>query len=165
MVSRPRADTRSLRHWGGFVFSGGVAFLIDAGITTGLVRFARLDPYSARFIAILIAMVAAWLMHRRITFDVAGPPSVKEFLRFAAVAWTANALNYGIYVVDPARMARTSARWWRSLPARRSRRSFPISASASAFSASRRPRSDTAPAAIRPGRISPNPVEHCAARG
>lgn len=98
-MSAPRTNTRSLRHWGGFVFSGGTAFLIDAAVTTTLVRFAHFDPYSARFIAILIAMVAAWLMHRRITFDVAGPPTMQEFLRFAAVAWIANALNYGIYVV------------------------------------------------------------------
>ena len=87
------------RHWGGFLFSGGTAFLIDAAITTSLVHIAHLDPYTSRFIAILVAMVAAWLMHRRITFNVRSPPTVKEFLRFAAVAWTANALNYAIYVV------------------------------------------------------------------
>ena len=91
-------DDFSVRHWGGFLFSGSVAFLIDAGITTLLIRLARLDPFSARLIAILIAMVAAWLMHRRITFNVAYRPTVAEFLRFAAVASGANATNYLIYV-------------------------------------------------------------------
>lgn len=98
-MNGPRVDTRSFRHWGGFFFSGGTAFLIDAGITTALVHFAGLDPFSARLVAILVAMVAAWLLHRRITFDVAGPPTAKEFLRFAAVAWSANALNYAVYAV------------------------------------------------------------------
>jgi putative flippase GtrA len=90
-------DHRSVRHWGGFLFSGGVAFLIDAGITTLLIRIARLDPFSARLIAILIAMVFAWLMHRRITFNVAYAATVKEFLHFAAVAGSANATNYVVY--------------------------------------------------------------------
>ena len=91
--------TRSFRHWGGFIFSGGTAFLIDAGITGSLVHIARLDPFSSRFIAICIAMVAAWLLHRRITFAVDAPPSLREFMKFAGVAWAANALNYGLYVV------------------------------------------------------------------
>jgi putative flippase GtrA len=93
------ADTRSLRHWGGFLFSGGTAFLIDAGITLALTRLVGLDRFTARLIGILVAMVAAWLMHRRISFNVSAPPSLKEFLRFAAVAWAANALNYAIYAL------------------------------------------------------------------
>lgn len=92
------SDTRSFRHWGGFVLSGGSAFLVDAGITTALIHGAGMNAFAARFVAILIAMVAAWLMHRRITFNVAAPPSLAEFLRFAAVAWSANALNYAVYV-------------------------------------------------------------------
>lgn len=91
------ARTRSFRHWGGFLVSGATAAAVDAAITVALVHVARLDPFSARLVAILIAMVVAWLMHRRLTFAVAAPPSLKEFLRFAAVAWSANALNYAIY--------------------------------------------------------------------
>ena len=90
-------DPRSLRHWGGFLFSGGTAALVDAGITTGLVHWVGLDPFSARVAGILVAMVAAWLLHRQITFAVTSPPSWREFARFAAVAWSANALNYAIY--------------------------------------------------------------------
>ncbi len=98
-MSAAGPDRRSFRHWGGFVLSGGTAFLIDAGITTFLIHVARLDPFSARLIAISIAMVVAWLMHRTITFAVKAPPSLREFMKFAAVAWSANALNYAIYVV------------------------------------------------------------------
>jgi putative flippase GtrA len=92
-----RLDHRSFRHWGGFLFSGGTAFVIDAGLTTGLIRFASFNPFAARFVAILVAMVAAWLMHRRITFNVRNAPNWREFGRFATVAWSANALNYVVY--------------------------------------------------------------------
>lgn len=91
------ADLRSLRHWGGFLFSGGTAFLVDAGTTTLLVHFAGLDRFLARIIGIAVAMVVAWLMHRRVTFNVSAPRSLAEFLRFAVVALSANALNFAIY--------------------------------------------------------------------
>lgn len=89
---------RSFRHWGAFLFSGGTAFLVDAILTLALVE-AGIDRMVARLFAILIAMVVAWLLHRRLTFRVSAPPSLTEFLRFAAVAWTANALNYVTYLV------------------------------------------------------------------
>jgi putative flippase GtrA len=104
-----RLDHRSFRHWGGFLFSGGTAFIIDAALTTGLIRFASFNPFGARLIAILVAMVAAWLLHRRITFNVRSAPNRREFGRFAAVAWSANALNYVAYaailLVRPATFA------------------------------------------------------------
>lgn len=95
-MSAPAAG-RGFRHWGGFVLSGGTAFAVDAGITTALIHWAGLDPFTARLIGIVVAMVVAWLMHRRITFNVSAPPSWREFAKFAAVAWSANLLNYAIY--------------------------------------------------------------------
>ena len=92
-------DHRSFRHWGGFLLSGGTAALVDAAVTTGLIHLAGRDPFSARLAGIVVAMVVAWLMHRRITFAVTAPPSLREFGKFAAVAWSANALNYAIYAV------------------------------------------------------------------
>jgi putative flippase GtrA len=62
-----------------------------------LVYQLGLDRLLARFLAILVAMVVAWLMHRRLTFAVATPPSWQEFRRFVLVAWSANALNYLAY--------------------------------------------------------------------
>ena len=90
------ATTSGSRHWGGFVLSGGTAFVVDAGITTVLVHFG-LDRFTARIAAIAVAMVVAWLMHRRFTFDMDAPRSWGEFLRFAAVAMSANALNFVVY--------------------------------------------------------------------
>ncbi|HVY20700.1 MAG TPA: GtrA family protein [Bauldia sp.] len=91
------ANTRSLRHWGGFIVSGLTAALIDALITSGLVHDFGLDPFSSRIAGILVAMVAAWLLHRRLTFAMRSLPNWREFVRFAAVAWSANLLNYVIY--------------------------------------------------------------------
>jgi putative flippase GtrA len=90
-------ELRSPRHWGGFILSGGTAFLVDAGTTAVFVHFIGLDRYLARIIGIAVAMVVAWLMHRRVTFNVTAPRSLAEFLRFSAVALTANALNFAIY--------------------------------------------------------------------
>jgi putative flippase GtrA len=80
------ANTRSLRHWGGFLVSGLTAAAIDALITSGLVHSAGLDPFTARIAGILVAMMAAWLLHRRLTFAMKSPPT-----------WSANLLNYVIY--------------------------------------------------------------------
>lgn len=97
------------RHWGGFIVSGAAAGAVDALVTLTLIRFAGRDPFSARLFAILLAMVVAWLLHRRITFAVSAPPSLKEFMRFAAIAWSANALNFAIYVA-------VLVAWPRTLP-------------------------------------------------
>jgi putative flippase GtrA len=98
MVNSPAGpDLRSLRHWGGFIFSGGTAFLVDAGVTGALVHFLGLDRFTARIFGIAIAMVVAWLLHRRISFNVTTARSWNEFLRFATVAMSANALNFAVY--------------------------------------------------------------------
>jgi putative flippase GtrA len=94
-----RIDYRSFRHWGGFVFSGGTAFLVDAAITGSLIHFAGVDPFSSRLVAIAAAMVVAWLLHRRLTFDMATAPSIGEFGRFASVAIGASLVNYAVYAL------------------------------------------------------------------
>jgi putative flippase GtrA len=84
-------------HYAGFVIAGSLAFLTDATILEALTRFAGLSPFLARPISISIAMVVAWLLHRTITFAVRVPPSVAEFLQFAAVVWTAQLVNYLVF--------------------------------------------------------------------
>src|SRR5262249_31678593 len=54
---------------------------------------------AARVLAIALAMLAGWLMHRTFTFAVATPPNVAEFVRYAGVAWTASAVNYAVFVL------------------------------------------------------------------
>ncbi len=90
---------RPLRHWFGFLISGGVAFIVDALVLELLTVVAGLHPITARLVAISLAMAAGWLMHRTLTFAVPTPPSIPEFLRYAGVAWTAAAVNYGLFVL------------------------------------------------------------------
>lgn len=80
-----------------FLASGTLALLVDAAILAALNRGLGLDPFLSRLVAISIAMVVGWLAHRNVTFSVKRPPTFREFLHYASVAWTAAAVNYGIY--------------------------------------------------------------------
>jgi putative flippase GtrA len=88
-----------VRHGLAFVISGGTAFTVDAVVLKLLTWVFGIHPIAARLGAISLAMVAGWLMHRTYTFAVAAPPSAPEFLRYAGVAWSAAAVNYGVFVV------------------------------------------------------------------
>lgn len=85
------------RRYGGFLLGGGLAFLTDAAVLLMLTRGAGLSPFSARPLSICVAMVVSWLINRTITFAQTVPPTFAEFGRFAAVAWTAQAVNYGVF--------------------------------------------------------------------
>jgi putative flippase GtrA len=86
-----------VRHVGGFVASGAMAFTTDAAILALLTKGLGTDPFLARLVAIAVAIIAGWLSHRRLTFAVSQRPSFGEFLSFAAVAWTSAAINYAVY--------------------------------------------------------------------
>jgi putative flippase GtrA len=91
------ADTRTralARHGAGFVASGLIALSVDALVLTLLTYALGVPPLLARIVAISCAMVAGWRAHRRLTFDVKHPPSLAEFLSYAAVAWFSAAVNY-----------------------------------------------------------------------
>jgi putative flippase GtrA len=92
------ATTTGARHWGGFIVSGGTAFLVDTAITW-LLSHLWLDRFTARIVGIACAMVVAWLMHRRVTFAMQAAGTVAEFLRFISVALSANAVNFAAYSV------------------------------------------------------------------
>ncbi len=94
----PRAQ-HPVRHGLAFLVSGSTAFTVDALTLELLTRVIGLHPILARLGAIALAMVAGWLMHRTYTFEVKAPPSVAEFVRYAGVAWSAAAINYGVFVL------------------------------------------------------------------
>lgn len=96
-VDRGRKLRRVARHALRFLASGTLALLVDAAILALLNRVLAVDPFLSRLVAIAVAMVAGWLAHRNITFSVQHPPTSREFLSYASVAWTAAAVNYGIY--------------------------------------------------------------------
>jgi putative flippase GtrA len=88
-----------VRHGMGFLLSGGTAFAVDALVLELLTTLLGLHPIAARLVAISLAIVAGWLMHRTFTFAVPTPPSVAEFLRYVGVAWMAAAVNYALFVL------------------------------------------------------------------
>ncbi len=95
--SAPPGAQNVLNHGLGFVFSGALAFLVDAAVLKLLTLGLGLHPVVARLAAISAAMVTAWLAHRRFTFRMATPPTFPEFLRYAAVGWAAATINYGVF--------------------------------------------------------------------
>lgn len=88
---------KQARHWMGFLVSGGLAFAVDAGVLALLTKVFGMGPLMARLIAIACAMFVGWQAHRRLTFAVAAPASVREFLSYAALQWVAVGTNYAVY--------------------------------------------------------------------
>jgi putative flippase GtrA len=93
-VRHGEIDHRSFRHWGGFIFSGLTAFLVDFIVIELLSRLFGVEANLANLIGILVATVVAWLLHRRISFNVPEPPSLREFVRFFIVASGANSISF-----------------------------------------------------------------------
>lgn len=85
-----------MRHYGGFVLAGVLALTTDGLVLEALAR-AGWHPLAARPLAIAVAMVVSWLVNRRITFAMPGPPTLREYARFAAVSWSAQAVNYLVF--------------------------------------------------------------------
>jgi putative flippase GtrA len=86
-----------IRHYGGFVLAGLLAFAVDAAILEALMRGLAFSPYLARPIGIAVAMIVSWIVNRTVTFAVPTPPSAAEFMHFAAVSWMAQAFNYLVF--------------------------------------------------------------------
>jgi putative flippase GtrA len=106
-VSRPdhSAPVSRLRHYGGFLLAGTLAFVTDVGVLALLTGPLGISPFLARLLSISVAMVVSWWINRTVSFQRRDGPSLKEFGRFAGVAWTANSFNYlvfsGILLVRP----------------------------------------------------------------
>lgn len=92
-------QTSGIRHWLGFLVSGGTAFAIDAGVLTLLIWFTPMPVLVCRLCSIMAAMVIGWQMHRRLAFGLRSAGTLREFLRLASVAWTSSAINYGTFVL------------------------------------------------------------------
>ena len=80
-----------------FAVVGGLGFVVDAGLTVTLIQ-AGMDPFSARLIAIALAMLVTWRLNRALTFGASATSQKTEGLRYSAVAVTAATINYASYV-------------------------------------------------------------------
>lgn len=83
-----------LKHWGGFLIAGLIALSTDALVLQFGILVFGLNPLAARLFAISIAMVIGWLAHRRLTFSLTTRPTLSEFTRYSALAWTTASINY-----------------------------------------------------------------------
>ncbi len=97
-LARP-IDRQVLRHYGGFVAGGVAALVTDATVLSLLTDGLSVSPYLARFASISVAMVVSWQINRRVTFALKSPATLTEFVRFAAVSWLAQAVNYAVFAV------------------------------------------------------------------
>ena len=79
-----------------FALVGGLGFIVDAGLTLSLIAWG-VDPFSARVVAIGLAMLVTWRLNRAITFGQSGTSQRSEGLRYGSVALFAAALNYATY--------------------------------------------------------------------
>lgn len=89
----------AVRHYGGFVLSGILALIADAVVLVLLSSYVGVPPLLARPVSIGVAMIVSWRINRFVTFAYPHAPTVAEFARFAAVSWTAQAVNYAIFAV------------------------------------------------------------------
>lgn len=88
---------KALFQFGRFAFVGGLGFLIDACITLALIG-RGIDPFTARIVAIALAMMVNWRLHRAVTFGASDTSQATEGIRYFTVALLAAGLNYAIYV-------------------------------------------------------------------
>jgi putative flippase GtrA len=86
-----------LRHVGGFVLAGTLAFATDAGLLRLITATTAISPFAARPVTIFLAMLVSWGLNRSITFPTARPPSWKEFAGFAAASFGGQVVNYGVF--------------------------------------------------------------------
>jgi putative flippase GtrA len=80
-----------------FLLVGATGFLVDAGLTVLIAAGLGFSPYVARPPAVVAATIATFLLNRAFTFRRAGGHWPSEFLRYAVVAASGQALNYAVY--------------------------------------------------------------------
>lgn len=80
-----------------FLVVGGIGFVVDAGVTLGLLATGLFGPFSARFVAIALALLCTWFCNRNFTFGKSGHHVVREGVLYGSVGITSALLNYAIY--------------------------------------------------------------------
>lgn len=89
-----------MRQFALFCVSGGLAFLIDAGLTQTWVHWGGLDPWSARALSFPVAVTFTWLFNRSITFRVMRrQPLWREWSVYLGTQLTGWGLNLGSYAI------------------------------------------------------------------
>ncbi|MEM6946482.1 MAG: GtrA family protein [Pseudomonadota bacterium] len=79
-----------------FTVVGLAAFLVDGGGMQGLIALG-LDPFLARAVSLPTAMLVAYGLNRRFTFNVPGPAQADEFTRYLAVTAASALTSYLVF--------------------------------------------------------------------
>jgi len=83
-----------------FGIVGSLGFVIDLGILAALVHGAGWDPFVARAVAMTIAILCTWLLHRYWTFAAGRMRSVlPQSLLYGVVQLAGVSVNYSIFSV------------------------------------------------------------------
>lgn len=81
-----------------FAVAGTLGFMVDAAIVQLLVSAAGWNPYLARLLSFLVAVLVTWLFNRTYTFaGVRRHDAMGEWLRYLVAMSGGFAVNYGLY--------------------------------------------------------------------
>ena len=80
-----------------FGFVGAAGFLADAGVLALLLKTTPLDAFSARIIAIAVALSVTWLLNRSVTFGRSSHSLAGEAARYGSVGIAGSVINYAVY--------------------------------------------------------------------
>jgi putative flippase GtrA len=82
-----------------FIATGGIGFLVDAGMLSLLIRSSELGPVYARLISFPVALLVTWRINRAWTFLGSAPqPFAREAGGYVAVQVLGFLINGGIYL-------------------------------------------------------------------
>ena len=102
------ADRLPSRQFIQFCIAGGIAFLIDSGVTHLLIHQFGIEPFRARIPAIVVAVLFTWLYNRYISFRHRRSRNrLAEFGRYVVGNAFGLAANYGAYALVIATVAFT----------------------------------------------------------
>ncbi|MBP8023911.1 MAG: GtrA family protein [Chromatiaceae bacterium] len=83
-----------------FGMTGGIGFLIDAGVLTWLVQVQGWGLYSARALSFAAAVTVTWYLNRSFTFAKrASTGRTREYGRYFGVQAMGALINLGVYVL------------------------------------------------------------------
>lgn len=100
-----------MRQFALFCVSGGLAFVVDAGLTQAWVSLADLDPWSARALSFPVAVSCTWVFNRSFTFRPSrGLPLHREWLLYVSTQAAGLAVNLSTYALL-VWLSATAARW------------------------------------------------------
>ncbi len=79
-----------------YCIGGALGFGVDAGAVL-LLTAARLNPFAARAVSIVVALAVTWVYHRHVTFRPSGRRIAQEIARYYASNALGAVVNYGVY--------------------------------------------------------------------